>query len=52
MASNREDGIMASSVDAPLCSEILSFTSSMTSATASVVKVGSVMENNVYLKAM
>ena len=47
MASNWENGMMGDgSVDVPHCSEFQSFTSSMTSATASVVKVGSVMENN------
>ena len=41
MALNLDGGMMAGSVDVRLCSESQSFTSSMTSATASVVKVGS-----------
>ena len=49
MASSWDGGMMAcimSSMDAPYSSEPQSFTSSMTSATASVVKVRSVMEKN------
>ena len=46
MALNRYGGMMADSVDVTPRSEPQSFTSSMTSATASVVMLGSVMEKN------